>query len=520
MKRTKKLWMSAAIALTMMFATAFGAAAQVADVNISSGDVIWNAYTGEKLSLTISGPSGNFHYDFEAGVNPSAGLFDKAGNLLQDGTYTWQLISIPEVSAEMKAARAAGEKVAAFEAVKQSGSFMVSGGSFVLPSEEATKPAAVNANKDQVFIDDLIVDGSACIGTDCANGENFSFDTLRLKENNLRIKFQDTSNENGNFPSTDWELLANESSNGSLDKFSIIDSSNSKTPFTIEANAPSNSLYVDDEGFVGMGTNSPIVQLHVQDGNSPALRLHQDGSSGFQTQIWDLAGNETNFFVRDVTNGSLLPFKILPGAPTNTLYINGSGNVGIGTANPDADLSVEGADGESKIYVEERTSTSGTYTLLELNATQNRPRFAITNGGANSNAGSTWNFDVLNDGNFAFINGGGGSVFTFETDGDLSIEGEFISGGSTLNVPDYVFADDYYLPTLDEVRTHIDTNSHLPGVPSAGEVVSEGLNVTEMQLTLLRKIEELTLYILEQDETIQELEKLRDRVATLEGGQQ
>ena len=242
--------------------------------------------------------------------------------------------------------------------------------------------------------------------------------------------------------------------------------------------------------------------------------MEQDGSSGFGSQTWDIAGNETNFFVRDVTNGSKLPFKIIPGAATNSLYINSNGNVGIGTTSPDAALSVERSDGSAKIYVEESTSTAGTYTLLELNATQNRPRLSLTNG----SVGATWNFDVLNStGNFAFINGGGGPVFTFETDGDLSIPGNFISNSTTLNVPDYVFADDYYLPTLDEVQEHIDRRSHLPGVPSASEVIAEGLDITEMQLTLLRKIEELTLYTLEQHETIQEL---RDRVNTLEGGQE
>ena len=50
---------------------------------------------------------------------------------------------------------------------------------------------AAPALADQVILDDLIVDGSACIGFDCVNGESFGFDTLRLKENNLRIKFQD-----------------------------------------------------------------------------------------------------------------------------------------------------------------------------------------------------------------------------------------------------------------------------------------------------------------------------------------
>jgi hypothetical protein len=55
-----------------------------------------------------------------------------------------------------------------------------------------------------------------------------------------------------------------------------------------------------------------------------------------------MAGNETNFFVRDVTGGSLLPFRIRPGAPTSSIDIAASGNVGIGTAAPTAKLHVAG----------------------------------------------------------------------------------------------------------------------------------------------------------------------------------
>lgn len=51
--------------------------------------------------------------------------------------------------------------------------------------------SAVTAYADNVILDDLIVDGSACIGQDCVNGESFGFDTIRIKENNLRIKAQD-----------------------------------------------------------------------------------------------------------------------------------------------------------------------------------------------------------------------------------------------------------------------------------------------------------------------------------------
>lgn len=182
----------------------------------------------------------------------------------------------------------------------------------------------------QVFTQDVIVQGSECVGIDCSSSESFGFDTLRLKENNLRIKFDDTSTS-ASFPSNDWQLTANESDNGGLNKFSIDDVTGNKTPFTIIAGAPSDSLYVDSTGRVGLGTSAPVVNAHIKEGNTPTLRLEQDGSSGFTPQTWDMAGNETNFFIRDVTNGSKLPFKILPGAPDNSLYTNADGDIGLGS---------------------------------------------------------------------------------------------------------------------------------------------------------------------------------------------
>lgn len=197
----------------------------------------------------------------------------------------------------------------------------------------STSGELVETSGDQVILDDLIVDGSACIGVDCVNGESFGFDTIRLKENNLRIKFDDTSTS-ASFPKNDWQLTANDSANGGLNKFSIDDITGGRTPFTVEAGAPSHSLYVDDGGRLGLGLNTPVVDVHVKSGNTPTLRLEQDGSSGFTPQTWDVAGNEANFFVRDATNGSKLPFKIKPGAATDAVYIDADGDVGIGTSSP------------------------------------------------------------------------------------------------------------------------------------------------------------------------------------------
>ncbi len=71
--------------------------------------------------------------------------------------------------------------------------------------------------------------------------------------------------------------------------------------------------------------------------------------------------------------------------------------------------------------------------------------------------------------------------------------------------PDYVFADDYQLPTLKEVEASINKNQHLPGVPSASEVSEKGLMVGEMQKILMEKVEELTLYTIAQQKQIDRL---------------
>ena len=78
----------------------------------------------------------------------------------------------------------------------------------------------------------------------------------------------------------------------------------------------------------------PGLNIHISTGDTPAQRFEQTSASGFTAQTWDIGANEANFFVRDLTGGSRLPFRIRPGAPTSSIDINASGNVGIGTASP------------------------------------------------------------------------------------------------------------------------------------------------------------------------------------------
>ncbi len=73
------------------------------------------------------------------------------------------------------------------------------------------------------------------------------------------------------------------------------------------------------------------------------------------------------------------------------------------------------------------------------------------------------------------------------------------------NGADFVFADDYQLRPLSEVEAFITENKHLPEIQSAQEMQENGVSVSELQTKLLQKIEELTLYLIQQEETIQEL---------------
>jgi len=84
------------------------------------------------------------------------------------------------------------------------------------------------------------------------------------------------------------------------------------------------------------------------------------------------------------------------------------------------------------------------------------------------------------------------------------------------NWPDYTFKNDYKLMPLAELKTYVDKNQHLPEIPSAAQVEKDGINLGEMNRLLLKKVEELTLYLIEKDK---EMKLLEDRLQKLENKQ-
>ena len=444
------------LALLSLAAPAAAAPQTVADVTYTPTKLVFTVnQANEGLTLAVNGA---IKYEFlktyrDPITRFAYSIFDNNGQPLKDGRYTFEVRLTPRldpaIRAELQAARKSGDMTIVdelceaglipLEAATAFGYFTVFRGRIQDINQPEGRAAAVTADApvdifaapassgdgltnvsayDFLINDDLIVDGSACIGFDCVNGESFGFDTLRLKENNLRIKFDDTSVA-ASFPRNDWQLTANDSANGGASKFSIDDISGGRTPFTVEANAPSHSLYVDDGGRIGNGTSTPSVEIHTVDGDTPTLRLQQDGSSGFAPQTWDVAGNETNFFVRDVTNGSALPFRIRPSAPTNSIFVDVDGSVGMGTSSPSTALHVRGTDGDTAFRVEEASATESARVMATLE-NNGRVLWLMTDTSAN---GTTWRFRTV-EGQFNFDSDNGvGNEFVLDSSGNLTILG-------------------------------------------------------------------------------------------------
>src|SRR5205814_9585765 len=109
---------------------------------------------------------------------------------------------------------------------------------------------------DIVQADDVIIQGSLCVGLDCVVNESFGFDTIRMKENSTGIKLDDASTSSG-FPNHDWQLTANDSASGGANKFSIEDITAATVPMTITGSAPTNAIFVDSTGRLGLRTSTP-----------------------------------------------------------------------------------------------------------------------------------------------------------------------------------------------------------------------------------------------------------------------
>jgi hypothetical protein len=535
----------------------------VAAVSADQTEVRWQPQVEyARLILTVSIPGGEVvRQEFEAGAHPSFKVIDKKGFNLPDGQYVYELRVVPNFSKEVKKALAASrEKGNSDEVMRdlqsrgqlpatvtvQSGSFRIEKGMvFTGAPEEGIEPpnsnsaqggAGIQSKKkgggtvviqDIVQPDDVIVQGSLCVGLDCVNNESFGFDTIRLKENNTRIKFEDTSTATG-FPSTDWQLTANDSASGGQNKFSIEDITDAKVPFTITGNAPTNSIFVDSTGRVGLRTSTPVLDLHISTSNTPAHRLEQTNAGGFVAQTWDVAGNEANFFVRDVTGGSRLPFRIRPGAPTSSIDINASGNVGLGTASPfslngntPAGLGLHISGSAVATSIIDAGSVGAQLLMNDRSQAVNSRLWRVFLTGGDIQFASMNDALSAKNNVLALTNSGNVGIGTTAPAGKLDVNGSIFQRGVQL-FADYVFEPTYTLESIEDHAAFMWNNKHLPAV-GARKVDEQGREVVEIgarMRALLEELEKAHIYIStlngkvsERDEKLVKLEQQNAELA-------
>jgi hypothetical protein len=144
------------------------------------------------------------------------------------------------------------------------------------------------AYADQVILDDLIVNGSVCVGIECMNPEDFNFDTIVLKSSDPQIRFHDTS-VSSSFPTNDWTVGITDNGTGGLPTFSVTDVESGFTVLQLQADAA---------GGVAIGAGSEIVAnavsigaagterriVHLAEGTDPADAVNRGQFDTFAAQ--------------------------------------------------------------------------------------------------------------------------------------------------------------------------------------------------------------------------------------------
>ncbi len=193
-----------------------------------------------------------------------------------------------------------------------------------------------------------------------------------------------------------------------------------------------------------------------------------------------------------------------------------SKKVGIGTTSPSGNFHVDGQHPELYITSREWAGIRGNGGTWLFGYNGNPGSENISIGTQDGSGARTLSFAAGGSGRMKILSDGKVGIGTVSPTELLTVNG-VIYGKEIkvdLNVPgpDYVFAENYSLPPLDQLRSFIERNKHLPGIPSAEEMNANGIKVGEMNMLLLKKIEELSLYVLqlqeknrEQDELIRKL---------------
>lgn len=265
-----------------------------------------------------------------------------------------------------------------------------------------------------------------------------------------------------------------------------------------------NHIYNNNAGNVGIGTNDPTAKLTIL--------------TPINTTGWTHIGGQGSIIVTEAIGGVSASI----GTTTNhafRIHTNGSGKISV---YPDGEVVVgpnaTGAFGKLTVQ-----TTNNTYGISHLGDGGNV--LATRMGGTSAGIGTFSNTHMR------IFCKGRSDIFIAEATGNVGIGYENFGtyklavNGSVRSMEvvvetgwaDYVFDENYKLPSLSDVEKFIQQNKHLPNIPSAKEVEEKGLHLGDTQKKMMEKIEELTLYLIEKSK---EIEALQKRVLEIETDRQ
>lgn len=252
------------------------------------------------------------------------------------------------------------------------------------------------------------------------------------------------------------------------------------------------------DGYVGIGTSNPTAQLDLADIYPAGGMNLKIGNDVYLSDI-DLAHT---LGIYSQTSAEMGAVKLGSKGP---LLFGLNKNLGIGTRQPSTSLEVS-----NKLW-------SGQTVGMCITNPETYSWFI----GMHADSKSV---NDLMIGNREKLGSDQGSFIIFKPDGSLglgtdetyghklAVNGSIITEEVTVKVqsswPDFVFSDNYELLPLDKLEQFIKANGHLPQIPAADQVMTDGLDLGKMESLLLQKIEELTLYVLHQQSELDDLKKL------------
>jgi hypothetical protein len=304
----------------------------------------------------------------------------------------------------------------------------------------------------------------------------------------------------------------------------------SKSAFSQNWYPLNGNLYTDPSSAkVGIGTSNPSAALDIN-GN---VLISQVGFYGFRRS----SDGAAIPMISVTANGTLSNLQIGSGSGqfstgytdifaggSSKIRILGNGNIGIGILIPDALLTINGVAnhtatsmhviGDTKLESGYLDFTRPSFTIAKARiflSSYTGPaglRFMMSDDGSFS---ASHSFDALYIGPTGKL-----GIGTTNPTAALTVNGRILAEGLDiiLDVPysDFVFEENYSMPTLGQLDQFIKTNKHLPDVPSAKDFKEKGYNVGQMDDILLRKVEELTLYVIQLKKENEKLQAEIDKI--------